>query len=436
MASLPAIARLPSGPQGRAGAYAWLVFALSFGLLLSDYMSRQVLIAVFPLLKSEWQLTDADLGLLSGVVALAVGALTLPLSWAADRWGRIASLTAMAILWSLATLLCAFAQEYDHMLAGRVLVGVGEAAYGSVGIAVVISVFPASLRATLTALFLAGSLVGQVTGIALGAYVAELFGWRAAFAAMGLFGLVLGLVYPIVVTERRVSACGHGPAQGAERSGRGLRALLRNGCFWLILIANGCQYFVAGALPAWLPSYFYRYYALPVDRAGQLAAVVLLLCAVGMVVWGVVCDRIMRRRPDRAPMLAAGCCLGSAAALTLALAVPAGTAQVVLLALAALLVGGTTGPAGAIVTSLAPVGVRATAFACVVVANNLIGLAPGPYVTGRLSDAIGLLDALRMLPLASLAALIAFLLAGRRYPRSSAPNGVAAPSGAAGAVQP
>jgi len=203
MASLPAIARLPSGPQGRAGAYAWLVFALSFGLLLSDYMSRQVLIAVFPLLKSEWQLTDADLGLLSGVVALAVGALTLPLSWAADRWGRIASLTAMAILWSLATLLCAFAQEYDHMLAGRVLVGVGEAAYGSVGIAVVISVFPASLRATLTALFLAGSLVGQVTGIALGAYVAELFGWRAAFAAMGLFGLVLGLVYPIVATERR-----------------------------------------------------------------------------------------------------------------------------------------------------------------------------------------------------------------------------------------
>ena len=53
--------------------YAWVVFALTFGLLLSDYMSRQVLNAVFPLLKAEWMLTDARLGLLSGVVALMVG---------------------------------------------------------------------------------------------------------------------------------------------------------------------------------------------------------------------------------------------------------------------------------------------------------------------------------------------------------------------------
>ena len=61
--------------------YAWLVFALTFGLLISDYMSRQVLNAVFPLLKSEWMLTDSQLGWLSGIVALMVGLLTLPLSF-------------------------------------------------------------------------------------------------------------------------------------------------------------------------------------------------------------------------------------------------------------------------------------------------------------------------------------------------------------------
>ena len=42
--------------------YAWVVFALTFGLLISDYMSRQVLNAVFPLLKAEWALTDTQLG--------------------------------------------------------------------------------------------------------------------------------------------------------------------------------------------------------------------------------------------------------------------------------------------------------------------------------------------------------------------------------------
>ena len=86
-------------------------------------MARQVLNAVFPLLKAQWSLSDAQLGLLSGVVAIMVGLLTFPLSLLADRWGRVKSLTVMAVLWSLATLLCAMAQTYGQMLAGRVLVG-------------------------------------------------------------------------------------------------------------------------------------------------------------------------------------------------------------------------------------------------------------------------------------------------------------------------
>src|SRR6188474_1862020 len=92
------------GERAGAGNYAWLVFALTFGLLLSDYMSRQVLNAVFPLLKAEWALTDARLGLLSGIVALMVGLLTFPLSLLADRFGRVQSLAIMATVWSLATL--------------------------------------------------------------------------------------------------------------------------------------------------------------------------------------------------------------------------------------------------------------------------------------------------------------------------------------------
>src|SRR5688572_4495769 len=202
--SLPAVgdddpgARIPRG-------YAWVVFALSFGLLLSDYMSRQVLNAVFPLLKAEWALTDARLGLLSGIVALMVGLLTFPLSLLADRFGRVRSLALMATVWSLATLGCAVAQAYPQMLVARFLVGVGEAAYGSVGIAVVLSVFPRHMRATLTGAFMAGGMFGSVLGMALGGSVAAHMGWRWAFAAMALFGLVLAIVYPLVVREKRIA---------------------------------------------------------------------------------------------------------------------------------------------------------------------------------------------------------------------------------------
>ena len=85
---IPQSSAAVGGPD-RVTVYAWLVFALSFGLLISDYMARQVLNAVFPLLKAEWSLSDAQLGLLSGIVAIMVGVLTFPLSLAADRWGRV-----------------------------------------------------------------------------------------------------------------------------------------------------------------------------------------------------------------------------------------------------------------------------------------------------------------------------------------------------------
>lgn len=397
--------------------YGWIVFALSFGLLISDYMARQVLNAIFPLLKAEWALSDAQLGLLSGVVALMVGLLTFPLSLAADRWGRVRSLALMAALWSFATLFCAIATSYSQMLAGRLMVGVGEAAYGSVGIAVVISVFPQRLRATLSAAFMAGGLFGQVLGVAIGGEIAASHGWRAAFAAIGLGGLLLAVVYPFIVREKRIAELA-GPATlrapgTAPRAS--LRALFANRSVRLAYLASGTQLFAAGALPAWLPSYFNRYYAMPVDAAGRMAALFLLICGCGMIFCGMVSDRAAQGRPDRKILLASGYGFGSAITLCFALMLPPGLPQLVLLGIAMFLVAGTTGPAGAMVANLTPAALHGSAFATLTLAHNLLGLAPGPIVTGRIADTAGLLDALRVLPVAAVIAALLFLAARRSY---------------------
>ena len=395
--------------------YAWVVFALTFGLLISDYMARQVLNAVFPLLKAEWALTDGQLGLLSGVVAIMVGLLTFPLSLLADRLGRVKSLTAMAVLWSVATLLCAIADNYGQMLAGRLLVGVGEAAYGSVGIALVVSVFPKRLRATLAAAFMAGGLLGQVFGVGIGGAVAAAQGWRMAFLVIALGGLALAVLFPLLVGEERIAALAAGagnspyerkqafPKVGSLFAGRTIKC---------VYIGSGLQLFVAGALPAWLPTYFNRYYDLPVDKAGTLAALFLAICGIGMVVCGQLSDRLFNRSDQRI-RLAVGYSLACAVLLSAALALPPGSAQLILLGLAIFLAASTTGPAGAMVAGLTPAAIHGTAFATLTLANNFLGLAPGPIVTGWLADRLGLLGALQWLPLASVAAALVFLLARR-----------------------
>ncbi|WP_405883075.1 MFS transporter [Streptomyces sp. NBC_01136] len=399
--------------------YAWVVFALSFGLLLSDYMSRQVLNAVFPMLKAEWLLSDARLGSLSGIVALMVGLLTFPMSLMADRWGRVRSLLLAATLWSVATLGCAVSASYGQMFTGRLFVGIGEAAYGSVGIAVVLSVFPLTLRATLSGAFIAGGAFGSVLGVSVGGALAQQFGWRWAFGAMGVFGLVLAAVYGCVVTEKRLApqASSSDVKSDAGRR-RGLRTLLPQLFSSVSVISayvgSGLQLFIAAALMAWLPSYFNRYYDMPTAKAGATAGVFVLIIGIGMIAGGIASDRIARVFPIRKWAVAIVCSIGSLVLLMAAFRLPAGPPQLLALAAGALLSAGTAGPAAAMVANLTPASISATAFATLTLANSLLGLAPGPAATGALADSMGLLGALRIVPLTALAATVAFLI-GRHY---------------------
>ena len=397
--------------------YAWAVFALTFGLLLSDYMSRQVLNAVFPLLKAEWALTDARLGLLSGIVALMIGLLTFPLSLLADRFGRVRSLAVMAVVWSLATLACGLAQDYPQLLAARFLVGVGEAAYGSVGIAVVLSVFPKHMRATLTGAFMAGGMFGSVLGMALGGAVAAHMGWRWAFAAMALFGLLLAVLYPLVVREKRIAAPSARRVTGAVEAPAAvsLRSLFDSRAVLGAYIGSGLQLFVGGTVIVWIPSYLNRYYAMATDRAGAVSALIVLVSGVGMVACGLLSDRLCRNSPSGKFSLAITCCIASCVLLSLAFALPHGVPQLAMIALGMFLAAGTSGPAGAMVANLTPLPIHGTAFAMLTLANNLLGLAAGPLVTGLLADRLGLAKAFQLVPLIGLAAAAVFWFAKRHY---------------------
>lgn len=394
----------------RVAAYAWVVFALTFGLLISDYMARQVLNAVFPLLKVEWSLTDGQLGFLSGIVALMVGILTCPISLLADRLGRVKSIAIMAAVWSVATVLCGLAQNYEQMLAARVLVGVGEAAYGSVGIAVIISVFPKHMRATLTGAFMAGGLAGQVLGVAIGGVVAAAQGWRIAFLAIGAGGLLLALIYPLFVRESRLND--GQPAERGQVTLSGIGALFAGRQLKCAYVGSGLSLLTAAALPAWLPTYFVRYYGLPLEKAAPLAALFLAIGGAGMVICGAISDRLARTSSQRA-LLSVAYCLGCALMITIAMGIGPGSAQLVFLGFGMFLAAASAGPAGAMVANLTPASLHGTAFAVLTLANNAFGLAPGPILTGWLADRIGLLGAMQWLPFASLAAALVFFLGSR-----------------------
>ncbi len=408
-------ARVHEAEPRRVTSRAWLVFAVSFALLLSDYMSRQVLAAVFPLLKADWALSDGRLGALGGAVALMVGLLTFPLSLLADRIGRARSVTIMALTWSVATLACGLAANYGQLLAARLALGVGEAAYGSVGLAVVFTYFPRGLRATVTSAFMAGGIFGSFIGLSLGGAIAAQFGWRGAFMAMAALGLALAGAYALVVRERRAEP----GAEAAAQPGRALsfgyvaKGLFGSPAVILTYVASGLQLFVLGALTAWAPSYLNRAQGLAPGAAAAAAAGLLLSAGVGMIVCGAISDRLCAGRPGLRPWLAGGFALITFTALEWALMTPPGAVQICFALIGLFCAGGTTGPAGAIVGAGTPLALHGAALAVLTLANNLLGLAPGPALTGLLADRLGLHAALQIAVSAALLSAAVFGLCAR-----------------------
>lgn len=394
--------------------YALLVFAMTFGLMLSDYLSRQVINAVFPFLKADWSLSDTQLGSLVSVVALTIGLTSVPISLLADRFGKVKSVTCMALIWASATIACGMAESFIALLIARALVGLGEAGYGSAGAAILAHAFPPRLHATVMGAFLAAGMIGSVLGVVLGGVIAQSLGWKAAFIFIGGFGLLFATLFPMVVKEPP----GEKLANAVKVPVRKVLAnLLGTPTLMLVALAGGCTMFAQTSFIAWIPSYLNRYYELDPAQASMGTGLLIICISIGMILGGNLVDRLSQHNRVNRLRISMAYCLGSALTLFVALSLEPGTTQFVLIGLGLSVSTSFLGPALAVAADVTPKANHATTFALLALAYMLIGAAPGPFITGWIADVTSLKTALLLAPIGSLLGALFFFLAGRAYLR-------------------
>lgn len=404
---------------------AWFAFAMTVALMLFDYVDRQVIVSLFPHIKAEWQLSDKQLGALVSIVSLTVALGTIPVALIGDRFSRVKSIFVMAFAWSVACVSCMFTRNYAQLLTARAVVGAGEAGYGSVGAALIASHFPARMRGALMAGFFSASFMGSVLGVVIGGVISAHWGWKAAFGVVGLPGLAMALLYLKVKDYPTVRlSADHGVATQSATSVVAFiaRALLRSRTVLWVCIGGALQLIVVSAVWSWLPSYLNRFYGLPTDQAAIKSALVVLAGAAGAVVWGAVVDRVGIVRPRNKLFAMAVLCM--ATLLLLGLGFGAGiwwggalTLNVLFawVALGGFVMTVTVGPVSAIVIDVVHPAVRSTGSSVLALFQNLFGLAAGPFITGIVSDALGLQAAMAVMPAFGVLAALAFIKASASY---------------------
>ena len=273
---------------------------MTFALMFFDFIDRQVIVSLFPHIKSEWNLSDKQLGSLVSIISIVVGVGGLPVALVADRMGRVKSIVVMAITWSLATISCMFTANYSQLFVARAMVGVGETGYGSVGVALISTLFPKRLRSAALGAFYAAPSLGSVLGVVLGGMIAARWGWKAAFGVVGVPGLVLALLY-LFVRDYKTVALTPSSNQVAQSLGGTLKhvfgTLARTRTLLWVCVGAATQLITVSAMWSWLPSYLNRFHGMTPEAAAKAAAAVVLVSAFGCTFWGIVVGRLALRKP-------------------------------------------------------------------------------------------------------------------------------------------
>ena len=233
--------------------------------------ARYVVTTVFEPIRLELALTDAGAARLTGVpLALFYVVFMIPIAWLADRSNRRNIVAAGLIIWSGFTVFCGMAQSYLQFLVGRFGVGFGEAGATPPSASLVSDCFPAAQRPMALSIFALGAPIGAWLGANVAGAVAQAHGWRAAFYALGVPGVLLGALVFLTIREPKR---GRLDAINGEAKAGFLHTLWfvwhQKAAFHVIMGSGVCCLWGWG-LVFWTPTYLLRAFGLNVAQAGAL----------------------------------------------------------------------------------------------------------------------------------------------------------------------
>ncbi len=400
----------PSEQNNRGARYA---LALLLAVNLLNYVDRQALYAVFPLIKAELNLSDTGLGFLGSAFMLCYMLAAPIFGRLGDRCNRARLAAAGLALWSLATMLSGLAGSYRMLLAARSLVGVGEASFGTVSPGLLSDYFPRESRGRMLSLFFLAIPVGSALGYILGGQLGQAFGWQMAFLLVGLPGIVLAL--PLYFLNDLRQGTSQVESHRSEPLFYELCRFWQNRTYVLATISMASMTFALGGLAQWAPSFLNRSFGLEVARGNTLFGMITVVAGiVGTISGGWLGDYFQRRSATGYLYVSAVGFLLGAPLMVLALTTSDLTICLAAIFGAELFLFLNTGPLNTVLVNVVMPGRRAMAFAINIFAIHALGDAISPAIIGSISDRWGLSRALLITPLAVVIAA-GFAFWGGRY---------------------
>jgi len=406
------------------GTPKFSVLALSIlaGINLLNYLDRYVVAAVLPDLKqAPMHLTDSELGsLMSGFLIVYLFAAPV-FGRLGDRGSRPKPIAIGVFLWSLATGLSGLARNYLQLLGARALVGIGEAAYGTIAPSLLADFFDKRTRGRAFAIFNMAIPVGAALGYIVGGLVRQRFDWHMAFYVAGVPGVLLAAWILRLPDPPRGAKDEAGPDAGAVAHGAPqpgawsvyLR-LLRQGQYTLTVLGYAAYTFALGGLAYWMPTFLERTRGIsPGQASAGFGAIVVVTGFVGTFAGGWLGDYWLKFSRQAYLWMSGWSTVIAVPAVCVALAAGSPSIFYPALIAAELLLFMSTGPINTAIVNLVRPAERASAVALSIFTIHLLGDVLSPWMIGKLSDLSSLATAVLIVPIAVALCAVLWLVAAR-----------------------
>ena len=283
--------------------YKWWVVAMLWSICFFNYADRQAVFSVFPKLKEEYGFDKTQLGLI-GSAFMWVYAAGAPLAgYAGDRFVRKHLILGGCVFWSFVTMLTGWCGRLWQFVAVRALEGLGEAFYFPASTSLISDYHNLSTRSRALGFHNSSVYLGTIAGGWIGAWFAEMIGWRFGFFVLGGAGMVLALIIYRGLREPVRGAVDCAGAECEQPPGLLLRevpgAVFRSPVVWLLLGAFIGANFVATVFLAWTPTFLVEKFNLRITAAGASGTMAIhLASALSAPASGWLADRLAARVPS------------------------------------------------------------------------------------------------------------------------------------------
>lgn len=420
----------PSAPGFQVSRYSYYALGILTLVNFLNYIDRQILPSVAPLMAADLHLSDTEIGAMEAALLLSFTVLAPLFGRLGDRYSRTKLMAAAAIIWSIATGLTGV---MDHLpwlpspihlnlpliqftleLSGvavvlclvRAIVGVGESSYSTITPSLIADYFPPERRATALGVFQAAIPMGFALGYVIGVVLAHFFGWRMAFMIVGLPGLITawfvwGLREPVrgasEHTEHDANSAADADHDVVSKTDVAQESWFRTSWRilrtrdWLLATAGYTALtFVLGAFGTWANILLVRDKGMSITQAGiTLGLVILVAGAAGTFGGGWLSDRLITRRRNAYFLVCAASSALGIIPVFVVLSASNSWIFVPAIFLAVFFLFINNAPFHAILINSVPPLVRATAVALNIVIIHIMGDVISRFGVGVLSDSIG-----------------------------------------------